>query len=181
MQFASALDAASAWRTAAELYADLGDEVIADMWVQPATVDEYEFVPLRSFADLIEEGRAMRNCVATYGYKLTHDYSRLWSVRKDGQRIATVELARFGGDPLLGVSEIRSPANGDAPVEVAWAVRRWLYMQDLAQMNTPLRPWEDDSFNRAAWNALWKPYWVAKRRFPEWLPLAPSRHALDML
>ena len=181
MQFASALDAASAWRTAAELYADLGDEVIADMWVQPATVDEYEFVPLRSFADLIEEGRAMRNCVPTYGYKLTHNCSRLWSIRKDGQRIATLELARYGGDPLLGVSELRSPANEDAPVEVAWAVRRWLHMQDLAQINTTPRAWDDDSFNRAAWNALWKPYWVAKRRFPQWLPLAPSRHALDLL
>ena len=181
MQFDSALDAANAWRAAAELYADIGDEVIADMWVQPAIVDGYEFVPLRSFADLIEEGRAMRNCVATYGYKLTHNCSRLWSIRKDGKRICTLELARYGGDPLLGVSEIRSPANEDAPVEVAWAVRRWLHMQDLAQMNTTPRPWSHDSFNRAAWNALWKPYWLAKRRFPQWLPLAPSRYALDNL
>ena len=180
MQFASALDAASAWRTAAELYADLGDEVIADMWVQRATVDEYEFVPLRSFADLIEEGRAMRNCVQTYGYKLTHNYSRLWSIRKHGQRIATLELARFGGDPLLGVSELRSPANADASVEVAWAVRRWLHAQDLAQMKATPRTWEDGSFNRAAWIALWKPYWIAKR-IPDWLPLAPSRYALDVL
>jgi hypothetical protein len=163
MQFDAALTAANAWRAAAELYADVGDEVIADIWVQPAIVDGYEFVPLRSFADLIEEGRAMRNCVPTYGYKLTHNCSRLWSIRKDGQRIATLELARYGGDPLLGVSELRSPANEDAPVEVAWAVRRWLHMQDLAQINTTPRAWDDDSFNRAAWNALWKPYWVAKR------------------
>ena len=180
MQFASALDAASAWRTAAELYADLGDEVIADMWVQPATVDEYEFVPLRSFADLTEEGRAMRNCVQTYGYKLTHNCSRLWSIRKHGQRIATLELARFGGDPLLGVSELRSPANAEASVEVAWVVRRWLHAQDLAQMKATPRTWEDGSFNRAAWIALWKPYWIAKR-IPDWLPLAPSRYALDVL
>ena len=180
MQFASALDAANAWRTAAELYADLGDEVIADMWVQPATVDEYEFVPLRSFADLTEEGRAMRNCVQTYGSKLTHNYSRLWSIRKHGQRIATLELARFGGDPLLGVSELRSPANTEASVEVAWAVRRWLHAQDLAQMKATPQMWEDGSFNRAAWIALWKPYWIAKR-IPDWLPLAPSRYALDRL
>lgn len=180
MQVTSALYAANVWRTAAELYADLGDEVIADMWVQPAIVDEYEFVPLRSFADLTEEGRAMRNCVQTYGYKLTHNHSRLWSIRKHGQRIATLELARFGGDPLLGVSELRSPANADASVEVAWAVRRWLHAQDLAQAKAPLRKWEDGSFNRAAWIALWKPYWIAKR-IPDWLPLAPSRYALDAL
>jgi hypothetical protein len=181
MQFDAALDAANTWRAGAELYADLGDKAIADAWLQPAIVDGYEFVPLRTVAELTEEGRVMRNCVQTYGYKLTHNCSRLWSIRKDGHRIATLELARFGGDPLLAVSALRSPANGDAPVAVAWAVRRWLYMQDLAHGNANATEWDDASFNRAAWIALWKPYWLAKRRFPQWLPLAPSRLAIDAL
>ena len=181
MQLDAALNAAYVWRTATELYADLGDEPIADTWVQPATVDGYEFVPLRSFGELIEEGRAMRNCVQTYGFGLAHHHLRLWSVRKDGRRVATVSLSRSGGDPLLGVCELRSPGNGKVPVELAWAVRRWLHMQNLAQMNLPPRAWDDGSYNRAAWTALWKPYWLAKRKIPDWLPLMPSRDALGTL
>ena len=181
MQLDTAYHAAAVWKVAAELYADLGDQPIADVWVQPAIVDGYEFVPLRSFAELKEEGRAMRNCVQTYGFGLAHNYLRLWSVRKEGQRVATVSISRSGGDPLLGVCELRSPGNGDAPVEVAWAVRRWLHMQDLAQMNATPQAWSDTFFNRAAWIALWKPYWIAKRRIPDWLPLQPSREALARL
>jgi hypothetical protein len=29
--------------------------------------------------------------------------------------------------------------------------------------------------------SLWRPYWLAKRRIPHWLPIAPSREALEML
>ena len=35
--------------------------------------------------------------------------------------------------------------------------------------------------DRASWLSLWRPYWLAKRRIPEWLAIAPSRDALDRL
>jgi hypothetical protein len=37
------------------------------------------------------------------------------------------------------------------------------------------------SSSRATWLSIWRPYWLAKRHIPEWLPIAPSRNALNML
>jgi len=32
--------------------------------------------------------------------------------------------------------------------------------------------------DRRRWVELWRPYWLAKRRLPSWLPLAPSSKAI---
>src|SRR5262245_47879558 len=180
MQWTGAVDAANSWQVALDLYLEVGDEIIADTWTEPGTVDGYEFVPLRTFADITEEARAMRNCLRTYGYGLVHNHSRLWSVRKDGRRIATLEIASGRGDPLPCVCELRAAGNKNVPIDVAWAARRWLHMHDLPRVDTKSID-QELPLNREIWNALWKPYWLAKRRFPEWLPLAPSRAALRAL
>ena len=177
MQPAAALIAAGAWQTTVEFYLEIGEETVADLWTQPGTVDGYEFVPLRSFADVCEEGHTMRNCVQTYGYRLAHNHSRLWSIRKDGKRVATLEIG-VARDSLLGVYEIQAAGNKGVPIEVAWAVRQWLQMHHLPSVDTKSRDWDATPLNRALWMAMWKPYWIAKRRFPEWLPLNPSRQAL---
>ena len=178
MLFATAVDAANHWHTAIDLYAELGDQTIGDMWAQPGSADGYEFVPLRSRAELDEEARTMRNCVRTYGHALAHNNSRLWSIQKDGRRIATLELSCSGRDPLPNVFGLKAAGNKDVSIEVSLAARRWLHAQDLARMN--IKPLEGDAvpLNRTTWTTLWKPYWIAKRRIPDWLPLKPSRHAL---
>jgi hypothetical protein len=181
MQLAAAINAAIAWRTAVELYLELGEQQIADLWVQPGTFDGYEFVPLRSFAEVSEEARMMRNCVQSYGYSLVHNHSRLWSVRKDGKRVATLEVGPCGVDGLLRAYELRAAGNKDVAVDVAWAVRRWLHTHHLPIVDTKSLAWNAAPLDRAAWMALWKPYWIAKRRIPDWLPLSPSRGALEAL
>ena len=46
----------------------------------------------------------------------------------------------------------------------------------------PKRPrWGTVPLVAAAWRSLWRPYWLAKRRLPTWLPLGPSRDALETL
>ena len=93
MRIGSALDAADDWLTNIGLHVNLGREPIADVWLQPARVAGYDFLPLASVSDITEEAAAMRNCLRTYGYRLAHNRSRLWSVRKDGQRVATLSVA----------------------------------------------------------------------------------------
>ena len=181
MQFGTALGAANNWLETVSLYADVGDEITADMWTQPWTVDGYEFVPLRSFSEISEEARAMRNCVRTYGSSMKHNQSRLWSMRKGGQRIATLEIASRGGDPLPYVADVKSAGNKDAPVEAWWAARRWLQMHNLPQLETNRLEWDAVPLDRGIWVSLWKPYWLAKRSFPEWLPVTPSRYVLEAL
>jgi hypothetical protein len=40
---------------------------------------------------------------------------------------------------------------------------------------------EQTALDQAAWVALWRPYWLEKRRIPSWLPLAPHRAVLSRL
>lgn len=169
------------WHTNVELHVNLGREPIADVWLRAARVDGYDFLSLTSIAAITEEADAMRNCVRTYGDELAHNHARLWSMRSDGRRVATLSVARTCGDPLPSIAELKGPGNAKAPLAVWWAARRWLHMHDLPQINMGQRDWGKAPLNRATWISLWRPYWLAKRRIPKWLPIAPSRKALEAL
>jgi len=175
MRFEPALAAARDWQTNIELHVRLGGEPIADMWLEPARVAGYDFLPLNSIAAIAEEALAMKNCLRTYGYNLSVNRSRLWSVRRDGERVATLDVGLCHGDPLPSIVELKGVANAEAPRELWWAVRQWLHMHDLPQIDMGQRDWKQAPLDRATWLALWRPYWLAKRRIPKWLPLAPSR------
>jgi hypothetical protein len=54
-------------------------------------------------------------------------------------------------------------------------------MHDLSQIDIVRRGWDTAPLDRMTWLSLWRPYWLAKRRIPEWLPIAPSRRALGAL
>lgn len=181
MRIGPALKAAKAWRVVVALHVNLGREPIADMWLQPARVDGYDFLPLDSIAAITEEADAMRNCLRTYGYDLVHNRARLWSVRRDGQRFATLSVARRYRDPLPTVAELEGVGNTEASLELWWAARRWLHVHDLSQIKMGRCDWGTAPLDRATWLALWRPYWLAKRRIPQWLPIAPSRNALQVL
>jgi hypothetical protein len=181
MQFDAALGAALDWKDAIRLLLDLGDAPVADMWLSPGVVDGYEFVPLRCVSEIAEEARAMENCVRTCGGDVAHHRSRLWSVHRDGVRVATLEVGCPDDEPLLNIRQIKAKRNRDAPKDVAWAARCWLHAHDLPGIATAPLAWDDAVLDRGAWISLWKPYWLAKRHIPLWLPLAPSRDALSAL
>ena len=178
MRITTALGAAEGWRTTVTLHANLGREPIADMWFQPARVGGFDFLPITSASAIVEEAMAMRNCLGTYGYRIARNYIRLWSVRKDGQRVATLSLASYHRGPLPYIGELKGPGNAEALPEVWWAAHQWIHMHGLPQIDLARRA---APLNRDAWITLWRPYWLAKRRLPHWLPLAPSRGALSML
>jgi hypothetical protein len=178
MHLGTALGAAEGWRTTVALHVDLGREPIADMWLQPARVGGFDFLPITSVSAIIEEASAMRNCLCTYGYRVARNHIRLWSIRKDGQRVATLSLASYQRDPLPNIRELKGPGNAEAPPEVWVAARQWVHMHGLPPIDLTRRA---APANRDVWIALWRPYWLAKRRLPHWLPMAPSRGALSML
>jgi hypothetical protein len=182
MRIGPALAAAEHWRTIVALHVSLGRRPITEMWLRTAEMAGYDFVPLASIAAISEEAKAMRNCLNTYGYNLAHNRSRLWSVRRNGERVATLRIACRYRDPLLNIVELKSAGNADVPRELWWAARQWLHMHDLSQINMGKQPyWGTAPLDRATWLSLWRPYWLAKRRIPEWLPIGPSRDALDKL
>lgn len=181
MHLGSALAAAEEWRTTIDLHVNLGREPIDDPWLRSARVAGYDFLPLTSGADIAEEALAMKNCLRGYGSNLAHNCSRLWSVRKNGRRVASLMVANWYGDPLPNIVELRAAENKDVSPEVSWAARHWLHMHDLARIDTKHRKWGTVSLDRATWMMFWRPYWLAKRRIPEWLPLSPSIKALKAL
>jgi hypothetical protein len=134
---------------------------------------------LASVSEIAEEAAAMRNCLRTYGDSLAHNRSRLWSMRKDGRRVATLSVAPRHHDPLLSVIQLKAAGNADVSSDVWWAARQWLHLHDLLRVDTKPRDWGTVPLDRATWISFWRPYWLAKRQIPEWLPLAPSRMALD--
>jgi len=177
----SAMAAADDWRMIISLHLNLGRRPITDMWLQAARVAGYDFLPLSSIAAITEEADAMRNCVRTYGYNLAHNRSRLWSVRRDGERVATLRVASHHRDPLPSIVELKGAGNAEVPRELWWAAHQWLHTHDLSQIDMRRRDWGTAPLDRATWLLLWRPYWLAKRRIPEWLPIAPSRRALAAL
>ncbi|GLR87938.1 hypothetical protein [Bradyrhizobium iriomotense] len=181
MGMAAALTAADDWITMIALHVNLGHEPIADMWLRAGQLAGYDFVPLDSVSAIIEEADAMRNCLRTYGANLAHNRSRLWSIRQNGERLATLRIGCQHRDPLPNIIELEGAGNTKAPRELWWAARQWLQTHDLLQINTGQRRWGTTPLDRAAWLSLWRPYWLAKRRIPEWLPIAPSRKALQAL
>jgi hypothetical protein len=123
----------------------------------------------------------MRNCLKTYGYAVAHNRSRLWSVRQSGARVATLRVGRYRDDPLLNIVELEGADNTQAAPELWLIARQWLATHDLLQIDIAERRWGSAPLDRATWLSLWRPYWLAKRRIPQWLPMMPSRNALDAL
>lgn len=58
------------------------------------TLSGFEFHALRSLRALVVEGKAMHHCVASYHRDIQSGRARIYSIRKDGKRLATVEFAR---------------------------------------------------------------------------------------
>jgi hypothetical protein len=177
----AALSAAEDWRTLVALHVDLGRLPIADMWLRPGRMAGYEFVPLDSIVAITAEAKAMGNCLNSYGWNIVHNRSRVWSVRKEGARVATLRIARRQRDPLPNIVELKGPRNVEVSNELWWSARQWLHKHDLSQVDMRERRWGSMPLDRGIWMSLWRPYWLAKRRIPDWLPMAPSRKALEAL
>lgn len=75
----------------------------------PVSIFGFEIVPLRSGADLIEEGTLMRHCVPSYMRDIMAAKSCIYSMRKDGKRVATLELA--SGPGPAAIKQIKGPCN----------------------------------------------------------------------
>jgi hypothetical protein len=181
MRYKTALDASDAWRTRVALHVNLGAAPIADMWLSAGHAGGFDFLPLATATDIAEEAVAMQNCLAGYGDNVAHHWSRLWSVRKDGERVATLQISRRVRQPLLSVMQLRGRQNADVPIDVWWAAARWLHQHDLSTIKPVERTWGTMPLDDRAWRSLWRPYWRAKGRIPMWLPLRPSRSALGAL
>jgi hypothetical protein len=133
-------------------------------------VNEFEFVNLSSTSMIVEEAEAMHNCLKGYGHDISFWSVELWSVRKEGRRVATLSLANSYIDSLPMISEIKACNNEEVSREVALAARKWFAMHDLEHIQFEDREVRDEA-RRMGWIKGFKPYWIAKKAFPTQLRL----------
>jgi hypothetical protein len=134
-------------KTVTKLSADWHEAVAADMsgprfafpspWYPAAKLGTYEILPIESSAELYREGAAMHHCAGTYACEVKCGAIYVYSIRGDGERLATLELGRNGNRPAL--IQLRGPCNAQPPKEITAIVQRWLRAQPPLQQQDPPR------------------------------------------
>jgi hypothetical protein len=112
------------WHEAVACRLDGPEHAFPPPWTPATKVDGLDIVPIDNSADLYREGKAMHHCVGSYVHNVIEGKCYVYSIRRDGERMATVALSRKQGQPVL--QQIRGPCNVEAPGEIKVAVRRWL-------------------------------------------------------
>lgn len=83
---------------------------------EPVALDGYDIVPLRSGESLIVEGAFMRHCVPTYMRDILSIKSCLYSIQKDGRRVATLQTS--SGYAPVQIQQIKGPCNAAVTADV---------------------------------------------------------------
>ena len=96
-------------------------------WCPGGQSGDFDIVPITNSSELYREGKLMHHCVGTYAGRVRCGASYVFSVRKDNERIATLELIKNGASVAIG--ELRGACNSQAPKEVVRAVKSWLRSQ----------------------------------------------------
>lgn len=180
MAFDTAVCAAKSWLNRVRLMLQLRDGVVTDPWLATGVSGGYSFMPLLTDTDILAESRAMQNCADQYGDRLARDKCRLFSVRRRGVRVATLEIGPHQREPhMLTISQLKARHNLPAAVEVWQAAHAWLATQPDLRRTPPLDV-PDRPLDRAAWTTLMQPYRAA-RDGARWLPVKPSLPAFSAL
>ena len=87
------------------------------------TLSGFEFHALRSLRALIVEGKAMHHCVASYHRDIQSGRARIYSIRKDGRRVATVEFMPLPG--RVRAVQIKGVCNAKPPKDVIAAADKF--------------------------------------------------------
>lgn len=178
--FDTALCAAKSWLNRMRLTLQLGPGAITDPWLSGGLVRGYTFVPLLDRTEILAEARAMQNCADQYAERLANDRCRLFSIRRERQHVATLEVgphAREAG--MLAITQLKGRHNLAAPLDVWQAAYAWLAAQSGLR-RLPTRSSPERQFDNDAWGQLMAPYRKRTGGAP-WLPEAATQTVFDEL
>lgn len=167
--FDTALCAAKSWLNRMRLIMQLEQGALSDSWLSEGEALGYNFVPLIDRDALLKEAGAMQNCADQYADRLAREKCRLFSVRRKGSHIATLEIGAHGRETgVLTITQLKARHNMPASIEVWQASYAWLAQQTglkrLPPMIAPDRP-----FNQKTWRKMMEPYRDRMDGAP-WLP-----------
>jgi hypothetical protein len=81
------------WHEAVANNVDGPNSAFPDPWYPAARLGDYELLPIEDGASLYREGKAMHHCVGTYGDQVQHGNFYIYSLRRKGERVATVAFS----------------------------------------------------------------------------------------
>jgi hypothetical protein len=136
-------------------------------------VQGFSFEPLLNHPDILAEAHAMQNCADQYGERIVRDKCRLFSVKRNGTRVATLEVGPHPRETgVLAINQLKARHNMAASTEIWQAAYTWMASQQ-ALKRLPAMGNGDRSFDAVAWRTLLAPYREAKSGAP-WFDREPS-------
>lgn len=82
---------------------------------------EWTIQELRSWRALFREGRKMRHCVSLYAARVRNGHCSIWSLRRNGARVLTVEVRNHQGE----IVQVRGHCNRRATDHERAVLARW--------------------------------------------------------
>jgi hypothetical protein len=150
-----ARDEVAIWRKRIDLTATLG-RGIRDPWFSDGHALGFDIVALRTVEHFVAESSAMENCLDQYAARLTYGRVRVFSVRRHGASIASLELSLRSDDvTAAAITQLRGPRNRRVATQVWQAVHAWLGGQPFKALSS--QP-SDPGSAREALRMLWQPY-----------------------
>ncbi len=160
--FDTALCAAKSWFNRIRLVLQLPDGAVSDSWLKSGCGLGYAFDPLLDHRDILAEAQAMQNCADQYADRIVRDKCRLFSIKRNGQRVATLEIGPHQREAgVLAVNQLKARHNMAASTEVWQAAYSWMAGQQGLKRIPPLAMTEK-TFDQTAWRTLIAPYRSAK-------------------
>ena len=104
-------------------------------WFPADTINGLEIIPIDNSADLYREGALMHHCIGTYDDEVRAGRYYVYSVRRDGERVASAGLVLLGAQAEL--DQVRGPCNAAAPKQITATVERWLRTQVARRKSGP--------------------------------------------
>lgn len=98
----------------------------------PSHTIRWEIVELVDSHALVEEGYAMRNCVATYAHKCKSGAATIWSLRRHERDDVRSSLLTIEVDPRRGaIVQVKGPRNCTGSARAIELLRMWATREQL--------------------------------------------------
>ena len=164
--FDTALCAAKSWFNRVRLVLQTPPGIVTDPWLKSGTALGYTFEPLLDHTGILAEAHAMQNCADQYGERIVRDKCRLFSVRRNGARVATLEVGPHQREAgVLAINQLKARHNMAASTDIWQAAYTWMASQQALKRLPALGNCERH-FDQTAWRTLLAPYRDAKAGAP---------------
>ncbi len=171
--FDTAVCAAKSWLNRLRLVMQLEKGVLKDPWFSKGEAHNFIFTPLLDHESLLNEARAMQNCADQYATLLARGRCRLFSIKRRGINVATMEIGPHPRETdILAITQLKGRHNMPASLSIWQAAHAWVSQQNGIKRSVK-RTMRDLPFNLKTWEQLTADYRAQTHGAP-WLPEKPT-------